>query len=182
MTKHRVLPLVAALSASPAAAAQDPLLGQFVGLAHEVDETKGTSIDREIDIVITEQGNNGLKIDWTNVTLVNGRRDVPGVKRRSDEVLLAPARDRDFYLAGVGYDPFQVKETIDPVLGDPLRWATRDGNELVVYSFVILDDGRYELQVYNRAATPDGGLDLSFERIVDGEVTRRMTGHAVRAE
>jgi hypothetical protein len=59
--------------------------------------------------------------------------------------------------------------------------AVRKGDSLTVYSFVILEDGRYELQAYERRRTADG-LDLAFERIVDGTVVRRMSGHAVRAE
>ena len=131
-------------------------------------------------IVIAPHDHDGLEIDWTNVTLVDGRRDVPGVQRRNDQVLLAPAEDRDFFLAGVGYDPFQDKRELEPMRGDPLRWGVRKGDTLTVYSFVILTDGRYELQVYERSLTGDG-LDLAFERILDGKVVRRMTGHAVRA-
>jgi hypothetical protein len=163
-------------------AQSDPLLGQFVGWARDVDLAGDrAAIDREIDIVISAIEGGGLRIDWTNVTLVDGRRDVPGVKRRADQVLLTPAPDRRFFLAGVGYDPFQGKEELDATRGDPVRWAVREGDTLTVYSFVVLEDGRYELQVYERRATPDG-LELAFERIEDGTVVRRMTGHAVRAE
>jgi hypothetical protein len=123
----------------------------------------------------------GLRITWTNVTLVNGRRDVPGVKRRSDQVTLKPANDRNFYLAAVGYDPFKTEHEADPTRGDPLRWAVRDGDALNVYSFMILEDGRYELQAYQRRRTAEG-LDLAFERVVDGTVVRRMSGRAVRAD
>lgn len=176
-------PLLACLAATlpgPALAA-DPLLGQFVGMAHDVDLDDNEAIDREIDIVITSQGN-GLHIHWTNVTLVDGRRDVQGVKRRSDDLQLSPAPDRGFYLAGVGYDPFQDRQSLNPIAGDPLRWGARDNDRLAVYSFQILPDGTYELQVYRRDVVPDRGLDLAFQRILDGKVTREMTGHAVRAE
>jgi hypothetical protein len=159
----------------------DPLLGQFTGRARDVDLADDVAVDRDIDIVISAIEGGGLRIDWTNVTLVDGRRDVPGVKRRADQVLLTPAPDREFFLAGVGYDPFQGKEEIEPMRGDPIRWGVRDGNDLTVYSFAILEDGRYELQVYERRATPTG-LELAFERIKDGTVVRRMSGQAVRAD
>jgi hypothetical protein len=176
--------LAAALASAVSGGARaepDPLLGQFVGRARDVDLAGDRAVDRDIDIVISAIEGGGLKIDWTNVTLVDGRRDVPGVKRRADEVLLTPAPDRGFFLAGVGYDPFQKKEETDPMRGDPIRWGVRDGNDLTVYSFAILEDGRYELQVYDRRGTPTG-LELAFERIEDGAVVRRMSGQAVRAD
>ena len=172
--------LLLALAAAPARAA-DPLVGSYVGRAHEVDLKNGQEIDRDIDIVIEPVDDSGLRITWTNVTLVDGRRDVPGVKRRSDQVTLKSTRDGHFYLAAVGYDPFKTEHEADPTRGDPLRWAVREGNTIEVYSFVILEDGRYELQAYERRLTDDG-LNLGFERIVDGAVVRRMNGRAVRAD
>lgn len=167
--------------AAAAAWADDPLLGQFVGRAVELDLRDGSKLERDIDIVITAEEDGSLRVAWTNVTLVDGRRDVPGVKRRSDEVLLTPAPDRGFFLAGTAYDPFQKKRDLDPVHGDALRWGRRQGDALEVYSFVILPDGSYELQVYERRPTPEG-LELAFERIDDGAVVKRMTGRAVRAD
>ena len=107
--------------------------------------------------------------------------DVPGVKFRHDEVLLAPAPGRNFFLAQVGYDPFAEKRSLDPLAGDPLRWGVAGGDTLSLYSFAIHDDGTYELQVTQRR--PDGeGVALEFDRILDGQVVRRMTGRAVRAQ
>lgn len=183
----RALGLGAALAAGAvgAARAEQPplagLVGAFVGRAEQHDLEDGSRQERDIDIVIEPYEGQGLKITWTNVTLVNGRRDVPGVKRRSDEILLVPAPDRDFYLAGVGYDPFHARPEVDPLRGDPLRWGTVRGGAVDVYSFVVLDDGRYELQVFERRPTQDG-MTLEFDRILDGEVVRRTSGHAVRAE
>ena len=48
-------------------------------------------------IRIIRKGEDGLLLTWTNVTLVNGRRDVPGVQRRTDEMWLVPAPGRGFY-------------------------------------------------------------------------------------
>ena len=157
-----------------------PLFGMFVGRAEEVDLSNHTKEQRDIDIVIAPYQRNGLKVEWTNVTLVDGRRDVPGVKRREDEMLLVPAPDRSFFLAGVGYDPFRDRGELDPIKGDPLRWGKVEAGILGIYSFQIQDDGRYELQVYERRPTEEG-IALNYERIDDGEVARRMTGRAVRA-
>jgi hypothetical protein len=61
-----------------------------------------------------------------------------------------------------------------------VRWASLDEKALHVYSFVVLEDGRYELQVYDRRLT-DIGLDIRFQRIVDDEVVREIRGTTARA-
>lgn len=175
---------VGALGASPAAAgppATDQLLGTFVGVAADEIRDGAPLEQRHVVMELQPYRENGLSLQWNNVTLVDGRRDLPGVKFRRDEVLLVPAPGRSFFLAGVGYDPFSDKPAIDPIRGDALRWGVAAGDSLDLYSLVILDDGTYELQATNRH--PDGdGVALRFERIVDGTVLRRMTGRAVRAE
>jgi hypothetical protein len=65
--------------------------------------------------------------------------------------------------------------------GDPVRWAVHDAAGLHVHSFVILDDGRYELQTYSRKRTPSG-IDLRYERVVDGRTVRTIEGKAVKVD
>jgi len=75
-----------------------------------------------------------------------------------------------------------VHEGVPDVLrGDPVRWASLDGRTLHVYSFVVTEDGTYELQVYDRVLT-DKGIDIEFQRIVDDEVVRRIVGSTARAQ
>ena len=157
------------------------LLGVFVGRAADDPSLGGKLEQRDIVMEIAKHGQQGLRVSWNNVTLVDGRRDVPGVKFRRDELLLAPAGKRNFYLAGLGYDPFTEKQEPDAVAGDTLRWGVVAGESLHIYAFSILDDGSYELQITVRRPEGDG-VRLEFERIVDGEVRRRMIGHAVRAD
>jgi hypothetical protein len=186
-TRNGALLGVALAAALPASSprAEPPgtkvLLGVFVGRAQEEDPADGSPEQRDIEMEITPYQDDGLKVSWTNVTLVDGRRDLPGVKRRHDEIVLAPAPDRSFFLAGVGYDPFKDRDEPNPIQGDPLRWSAVADQSLAIYSFMILEDGRYELQVSRRDPLPDG-VKLDFERIVDGQVARRLTGRAVRAE
>lgn len=182
------LALVAVLLFGPAPSqprAEPPgveqLLGTFVGRAADDPALGRKNEQRDIIMEIEPYQQQGLRLRWNNVTLVDGRRDVPGVKFRRDEMILAPAPGRSFFLAGVGYDPFALKKEPNALAGDPLRWGAVRGEALDVYSFVILEDGTYELQVSSRR--PDGdGVRLEFERIVDGEVVRLMSGHTVRAD
>jgi hypothetical protein len=173
------------LAAATPAFAVDPdadlrrFFGIYVGRAEKVVLDDQVRVERDIDLIISPKGEDGLLLTWTNVTLVNGRRDVPGVQRRTDEMWLVPAPGRGFYHARAAYDPFSETRRLDAIVGDPVRWGNVSDDSLQVYSFVILDDGRYELQIYIRALTSDG-LSLDWKRYMDGELVAHMTGNLVR--
>jgi hypothetical protein len=65
--------------------------------------------------------------------------------------------------------------------GHAVRWAGIDGDALHVYSFVVLEDGRYEFQLYDRILT-DIGLAIEFRRFDDGALVRQIHGGTVRVE
>jgi hypothetical protein len=164
---------IACTSAPGASAASlEPFFGTYV-----VDEEVRR---RDMDIVIEPYKAGGFKIHWVNVTLIDGERAVPGVQRRVQTVLFEPAEDRAFFVEVAEANPFRERTETRPMRGDPVRWASLDDQGLHVYSFVVLEDGSYELQIYDRTLT-DIGLDISFRRIVDGEVVRRITGTTARA-
>jgi hypothetical protein len=157
-----------------------PFFGSYVGVA-KVEDADGEVHHRDMDIVIQPYQDNGFRIDWINVTLVNGRRDLPGVERRVQSALFEPVEGRDMYVEVEAENPFQERQETKPMRGDPVRWASIDGPRLHVYAFVVLEDGTYELQIYDRVLT-DKGLDIHFQRIEDGKVERRITGTTVRAQ
>jgi hypothetical protein len=173
--------LLTGLSAAAEPPGTKELVGTFVGRAQDDPAVGGRHEQRDIVMEIAPYQEHGLRLRWNNVTLVDGRRDVPGVKFRRDEMLLIPAPERSFFLAAVGYDPFAEKKQPDVMRGDPLRWGVVAGEALDVFTFSILEDGTYELQASRRHPAGDG-VRLDFERIVDGELVRHMTGHAVRAD
>ncbi len=176
--------LAVALALAGAARAQDAELrdffGTYVGVAEVRDDPQaGATRNRDMDIVIEPYDRTGFRIEWINVTKVNGRRDVPGVERNVSEVRFKPADDKDFYVEVPRPNPFREREETRPMRGDPVRWAAIEGDSLYVYSFVVLDDGRYELQVYERELT-DKGIDLDFQRLVDSQLAREIVGTTVR--
>jgi hypothetical protein len=133
-------------------------------------------------LVVKPQGTGGLLLTWTNVTLVDGQRDVPRVRRHTDQTWLIPLLpEQGLYRARVAYDPFTEDRPLDVTAGHPLRWGVLSNDSLRVYSFMVLDDGRYELQVYTRTLT-DAGLRLEWKRLVDGELVRHMMGDLVRID
>jgi hypothetical protein len=176
-----VLGLACAGASGSRAASLEPFFGSYVGVAEVSNLRNGEVRERDMDIVIEPYKQGGFKIQWINVTLVDGQRAVPGVERRVQTVLFEPAEDRGFFTEVQESNPFRERAETRPMRGDPVRWASLDDQGLHVYSFVVLEDGRYELQIYDRAVT-DIGIDIRFQRIVDGEVVRRITGTAARAD
>jgi hypothetical protein len=159
------------------AAELSDFFGTFVGHAQELDDSSPMS--RDMDIVIEPFHDDGFQIHWITVTKVNGRRDVPGVGRTVQSVYFEPASDRNFYVEVEADNPFREREEKAPMSGHAVRWASLDGDTLRVYSFVVLEDGRYELQIYNRTLT-ETGLDIVFRRFDDGELVRQIKGSTVR--
>jgi hypothetical protein len=175
--------LVALALAAPAgahAASLEPFFGTYVGVAEVKDIAKGDVRQRDMDILIEPYKEGGFKIQWVNVSLIDGKRAVRGVERRVQTVLFEPAEERGFFVEVAEGNPFREREETRPMRGDPVRWASLDDQGLHVYSFVVLEDGRYELQVYDRTLT-DIGLDIKYQRIVDDEVVREITGTTARA-
>ena len=184
MAAHAAAAFVIALLLAPpvraSAASLEPFFGTYVGVAQVKDLADGGTRERDMDIVIEPYKRGGFKIHWVNVSLVDGKRAVPGVERQVQTVLFEPAEDRGFFVEVAEDNPFRERDETRPMRGDPVRWASLDDQGLHVYSFVVLEDGRYELQVYDRTLT-DIGLDIRFQRIVDSELMREITGTTARA-
>jgi hypothetical protein len=159
----------------------EPFFGAYVGVAEVEDPKTGYFRQRDMDIVIEPYRDDGFMIHWVNVTLVDGRRDLPGVERRIQTALFEKADGRDMYVEVAENNPFREREETQPMRGDPVRWASIDGNTLHVYAFVVTEDGAYELQIYDRVLT-DKGIDIKFQRIVDDELLRRIVGTTARAQ
>ena len=169
----------------PAAAAGDAglkeLMGTYVGRATMRDHPGGKTEEREIDVEVTPFKGDGFRIRWVNVTLIDGQRDRPGVKRRVSEVTFKAGTAKGFFVEAPESSVFSEREEVAAMGGDPIRWAVLDAAGLHLYAFILLKDGRYELQTYTRRRTAEG-IDLHYERVVDGERLRTIDGRAVKAE
>lgn len=182
----RILAVAAALVLlAPAAGAQDrllaPFIGTYVGTAQVFDETGAVEEERDMDVTIAANQRDGFVITWINVTKVNGRRDVPGVARRVEQVEFFPGDQAGIYVEETRGSLFEARRQMDPMAGDPIRWASIADGRLGVFSIVLMEDGRYELQSYERILT-ENGIDIVYERIVEDEVVRRITGTTIRVE
>jgi hypothetical protein len=174
--------LLALAAGTPAfAASLADFFGSYVGVADVRDAADRVVEQRHMDIELRPFRRGGFQVSWVNVTLVDGRRDVPGVQRRVAQVAFEPSEGKNFFVEAHMTNPFVQREEITPMAGDPVRWAKLDEEGLHIFSFVVLPNGRYELQTYTRRLT-DVGLDLIFERVVDGDTLRRIEGRTVRAD
>ncbi len=158
-----------------------PFLGTYVGSATVFDHS-GTAVEqRDLDITISEGQRGAFTVTWVNVTLVDGRRDVPGVQRRVDQVTMMPGDRPGIYVEEVRRSLFETRRRMDPMGGEPLRWAAITNGRLGNYVLMINPDGTYELQAYERVLT-EHGLDIDYRRILDGVVERRITGRTIRVD
>ncbi len=177
-----VMALLVLVAVRPAAAAGglERLFGVWVGYATVYDAAGREVERRELDVVIRRFARRGFRIRWTSLRLVGGRRDVPGVVWRESAVAFVPAQRGGYFVEAPRFDPFRRRpRDEEPVEGRPLRWAVAEDHGLFVYSFQILEDGRFELQHYRRWLEA-GRLRLRYERIVDGRVVKRIEGSAIR--
>lgn len=174
--------LVVIMEVLPAHAAElDRFFGAYVGVAEVRDLEADETLQRDMDVIIEPYQSKGFRISWINVTLVDGRRDRQGVKRRVQEVIFVPSGKAGLYTEVAPPNPFREKDPHEPLRGDAVRWARIDGKHIHVHSFVVLKDGSYELQDYDRALT-DEGIDITFRRLVDGKLVREITGTTVRTD
>lgn len=171
-------------TALPARAAQRTVrlkdfFGAFVGVATALDPVHGAVQQRDMDVTIGPEGNNGFQVRWTSVSLIGGRRDVPGVERWVEQASFVPSGDQGLYVEETPHSVFETMSPLDPLGGKPVRWARLHYNVLSVYSMTV-DQGHWELQSYDRILTATG-LDIRFQRFVDGVLLREIDGHTVRA-
>ncbi len=170
---------LAAVAPARGESALERLLGIYVGTAR-VEDARGELVEkRDLDVTIAPFRRTGFRLHTITVSLVDGRRDVPGVVRRESETRFLPAAGRPYFVEVRDPGPFRPREEFQPMAGDPVRWAVVDAEGLHTFAFVLLDDGRFELQVSHRLPIP-GGLELRFVRLLDGQPVRRVVGRVVR--
>jgi hypothetical protein len=158
----------------------EDFFGIYVGRARTYDRHGNLSGERDLDILIESESRKGFRIRWATVKLVEGRRDVPGVRRNVIESVFRGGDGRKFVEDARG-SLFQKKKETELIAGDPLRWARIKDKTLSVYSITIIPDGRYELQIYDRTRT-ESGLAIRFRRYIDDTLQRSVEGMAIKVE
>ncbi len=164
---------------APAAAQVETFFGRYVGDGRLHDLVTGAVEERDLLTSIAPFGHGGFEIRWSSVVRVDGRRDVPGVRHLLRTLAFEPAEDGDYFVRAPDYDPFRLRERLEPMAGDALAWATVDGDTLDIYVFAVTGEGAGELQRHRRVLT-ETGLRLAYTSLVDGVVVSTGSGRMVR--
>jgi hypothetical protein len=115
-----------------------------------------------------------------NVTWSTKSRDVPGrMKDKSYSIDFGPTGRANIFQSRMRSNMFGGRVPFDPLKGDPMVWARIVDRTFTVYALHVLDDGSYEMQIYDRTLA-DGGLDLKFSRYRQGEAVRDIRGFLKR--
>ena len=162
-----------AVAAEPDAAIED-FFGNYVGNAKIEKDHEFRDI-----IVAIEPTRKGFSIYTSTVIRKGPVRAVPGVKWRTETQTFVMSGTRDLYEPLLRESMFTQRRTPELLNGDTVSWASIRGRTLGVYAMIVLDDGHYELRVYERTLT-ELGMDLSFTRYRDGVAVRRLVGILAR--
>ena len=174
-----LLVTVATASGAWAEEPYDPFLGVYVGRAEVLrdDGTIRQLRDLDVSIVKTEDGF-GIRSITVNH---QGDRLSPDVVRRSSAMSFTESDIDGVYQRDFERDVFATRSDMDLVAGDPLQWARIVDGTLLVYSFILDEDGTYSMHTYTRTLDEEG-LALSFVSEHDGVVGREVEGRLIRVQ
>lgn len=176
----RVLAIVLLIVAPAAASAQDATIKEFFGTFIGNALIKGDNEFRDI-IVAIEPARNGFSIYTSTVIRKGPLRAVPNVRWRSETQRFVQSDKPHLFEPLIRESTFTRRREPDLFGGDSVAWASIRGNTLGVYAADVLEDGHYELRVFERTLT-DLGLDLRFTRYRDGVIVRQLEGILARAD
>lgn len=131
---------------------------------------------RDLSVSIGPAADRGFVVSWS--TAVRGQGG-EAEKRKAYTITFQPTQRPGVYSSAMRPNVFGEKVPMDPFKGDPFVWARLSGKTLSVYALIILDDGGYDLQIYDRTLTPSG-LDLVFSRWVDRQQVGGLSAKLVR--
>lgn len=146
--------------------------GKFTGngLADGADVAYFGVTQRDLDVKIAPAADGGFTVAWTTVLRAGGDPKKPKIRKRETSMAFVP---------GPRPGLFHALDNGDPLAGGMISWARISRNTLVIRQFTVLDDGRHELQTYERTLS-GSGMTLLYTRVLDGERTRRVRGKLVK--
>jgi len=148
--------------------------GHFVGSS--VSEGSAQIQKRDIDVTIKPY-KRGFNITWSTVTHRAGKQS----KKSAFSINFRLSGRDNVFGSAMGKDKFGNEIPLDPLKGKPYVWAIIDGKTMTVNSLLVLEDGGYEIQTYERTLI-DGGMSLEFSRIRNGEILKKVTSQLRRVE
>ncbi|MEM6760025.1 MAG: hypothetical protein AAF601_11170 [Pseudomonadota bacterium] len=150
-------------------------VGSYQGSA-EVIAADGSKIPRDMSVKIQET-RAAFEVTWTSVTYRPDGR----AKEKSYTVAFVPTDRPGVFAAAQQKNVFGHAVQLDPMKGEPYVWAQLSGDTLSVYSLFVSEIGGYTLQQYDRTVS-DGGLQLRFQNIQNGEIARAVETFLARVD
>ncbi|NWG45092.1 MAG: hypothetical protein HXY25_00915 [Alphaproteobacteria bacterium] len=156
--------------AAPSARAEGRPLADFsgewsgVGVSEDAEDLGGaTNVQTRTSYVAIEPDDKGFALKWTTIRDVEAA-DIQTLRLKSAERRFV-ATDNPAYFKGA--------ESGHALAGKTTSWAHIEGASLFVTELIVQPDGTYDLASYERKLTDDGGMDVVFTRVRNGEITRR---------
>jgi len=177
---YGALATILLLTAPAGAAERDATIEDFFGTYVGNARIEADSQFRDI-IVAIEPARKGFSIYTSTVIRKGPARAVPDVKWRAEKQIFVQSDAPNLYEPLLRESMFARRRSPNLINGDTVAWASIRGRTLGVYAMNVLDDGHYELRVYERTLT-DLGLDLSFTRYRDGVAVRQLAGILARTK
>lgn len=170
-----VLLLAAAAHAADAPAVGiEAFFGTFEGRAATAGD--GQAVERDLNVSIGPAAEKGFVVSWSTAVRGEGGE---AERRKSYTIAFQPTQRPGVYSSAMRANVFGEKVPMDPFKGDPFVWARLSGRTLSVYALIILADGGYDLQIYDRTLT-SSGLDLVFSRWIDRHQVSGLSTSLVR--
>ncbi|MDF1726138.1 MAG: hypothetical protein P1U53_00175 [Sulfitobacter sp.] len=159
--------LFLALTSAAQAQAIERFAGTFVGQAEFMAD--GEQQKRDLSVTI-EPEDDGFILSWTSVSYKSDGR----TKESTYAIEFVPSPRSGIYGSARKVNVFGKREALDPLNGEPFVWTRIEGDTFSTFSLFITDSGEYEMQEYHRTLV-EGGLDLIFRRLSDGEIKREIS-------
>lgn len=143
-------------------------VGEYAGSA-DVEGYDGSISKRDMSVQIA-QTKKGFSVQWTSTIYKSDGR----VKEHSYHIDFVPSSRSGVYAAAMEKNVFGHEVQLDPMKGEPYVWGRIVADTMTVFSMFVDADGGYEIQQYDRTLT-DGGLELKFSVVAEGETQRSVT-------
>lgn len=164
------------LANHPAAAATDRPIDDFFGdYSGETVVDTGDGISRRQLRVAIAPADKGFSLEWQTLS----EKDDGRVKDSTHRVEFKQTKRPGIFVSVVRKDVFGNRRPLDPLSGGTFMWSSISGDSLFTYAMLISDDGKVDLQVYQRTLT-EGGIDLRFYRFREGWLQKAITASLFR--
>ena len=124
---------------------------------------------RDLDVTIKPSGS-GFALTTTTVQRKKGDPNNPDAVRKSTELDFQPGVNPGVYVGGSNRDPLD---------GKPVVWSRVKEQTLITHSLAVAKNGASNHLIYRRTLSASG-MNLNFQRFVDGKLMRTVKGRLIK--